>query len=277
MQKIKESRRALAWLDAQEALAEWYATRLGQSILGELDRVLAPRLRDIFGYQGLQIGNPVPARPLLKGAGLQRLLTVDAPRSEPDGVDIVADVNALPIASDSAKAVLFFHTLEFCDDPHQALREADRVLTDDGHLIIIGFNPVSAFGVRGTLTGWRGRAPWCGRFWSQRRIAEWLSVLDYRLLHSESFFLRPPVDSEGLLTRLRGLERWSPVAGTLGGLHVIQARKQVIPLTMSRRQWLGARSGVRVGSVSGGLAGATGRRVAGVVQLDSVRERKPGL
>lgn len=269
------------WLDAQEGLAEWYATELGQSILAELEVTLAPRLRDIFGYQGLQIGNPSPAVPLLRDAGLQRLLTIDAPGARrikgnaPAGVDIYADVTALPVATGSAKAVLFFHTLDFCDNPHQALREADRVLTDDGHLIIVGFNPVSSFGLRRLLTGWRGRVPWSGRFWSQRRVAEWLSVLDYRLLHSEPFFLRPPVDSERVLQRLRRVERWSPLVETLGGLHVMQARKQVVPLTMSRRQWLGARAGVRVGAASGGFVSATGRRVAGVVQLDSVRDRKP--
>ena len=273
MRQIKVTRRAPVWLDAQAPLAEWYATRLGQSILEDLDSVLAPRLGDVFGYQGLQIGNPVPERSLLSGAGLQRLLVIDAPSRAHLGADITADVTALPVASDSVKALLFFHTLDFCAEPHQALREADRVLTDDGHLLIVGFNPASAFGLRHVATGWRDRTPWNGQFWSRRRVAEWLSVLDYRVLGSTPLFVRPPIDSSRLLRRLKRMEQWSPLVGSLGGLYVIQARKQTVPMTMSRRQWLTARTGVRVSASSGSFAGAAGRRAAGVVNLDSFRRR----
>ncbi len=274
MQKIKVVRRAPVWLDSQAPLAEWYSTRLGQSILDDLEAVLAARLDGVFGYQGLQIGNPAPERTLLAPAGLQRLLSIDTPARAVGHADIAADVTALPVATDSVKAVLFFHTLDFCEHPHQALREADRVLTEDGHLLIVGFNPLSTFGLRHLLTGWRGRAPWNARFWSRGRVGEWLSVLDYRVLSSEPFFIRPPVQSERLLRRLRPIENVSPLASTLGGLYVIQARKQTVPLSMSRKQWLGARSG-RVGRATGGFAGATGRRVAGVVKLDSARRRDP--
>ena len=100
-------------------------------------------------------------------------------RPDVHAADIHADVTALPIAGGSMKAVLFFHTLDFCSDPHRALREADRVLTDDGQLIIVGFNPWSAFGARHALSAWRRREPWNGRFYSRGRVGEWLSVLDY--------------------------------------------------------------------------------------------------
>ena len=48
MRQIKVTRRAPVWLDAQAPLAEWYATPLGQSILEDLDSVLATRLGDVF-------------------------------------------------------------------------------------------------------------------------------------------------------------------------------------------------------------------------------------
>lgn len=273
MRQIKVTRRDPVWLDAQAPLAEWYATRLGQSILEGLESHLARQLGDVFGYQGLQIGNPVPYKSLLAGAGLQRLLVVDAPSRASLGVDIAADVTALPVASDSAKAVLFFHTLDFCSEPHQALREADRVLTDDGHLLIVGFNPASAFGLRHLATGWRHKTPWNGQFWSRGRVAEWLSVLDYRVLGSTPMFVRPPIDSVRLLRRLERMEQWSPLVGALGGLYVIQARKQTVPMTLSRRQWLAPRPGARVGATAGSFAGVAGRRAAGVVNIDSFRRR----
>ena len=125
------------WLDAQQPLAQWYSSGLGQSILSDLQLRLSHCLADIFGYQGLQIGNLGPERDMLERAGLQRRIILDAPGRP---ADIHGDVQSLPIASDSMKLVMFFHTLDFCSKPHQALREADRVLTDDGQLIVIGFN-----------------------------------------------------------------------------------------------------------------------------------------
>ena len=325
------TRRSPVWLDAQQPLARWYATGLGESILTQLEDALAARLGDVFGYQGLQVGNLAGGRDLLASAGLHRRLMLDSPGNAPiiwppgdssaerrtaessaagthaadasaadgravavpavdgraadihaaschaadasaaschvtdasaaDGhaadasaakghpadirtADIHADVTALPIASGSMKAVLFFHTLDFCAHPHQALREADRVLTDDGQLVIIGFNPFSAFGIRHFLSGWRGREPWNGRFYSRGRVGDWLSVLDYRVLDSHAMFIRPPFNSERLLRRLGGLERLEPWFGALGGLYIVRARKQRMPMTLVRRQWRSRRAGI---------------------------------
>ena len=238
-------RRAPVWLDAQQPLTQWYASALGQSILDDLEMLLAQQLTTVFGYQGLQVGNLDPQRDLLANAGLHRRLSLDAPGL---AADINGDVLHLPIASDTMKLVLFFHTLDFCDQPHQALREANRVLMDDGQLLIIGFNPVSAFGIRHLLSGWRQKAPWNGRFYSRTRITDWLSVLDYQVLHSEALFIRPPVNSQRILHRLRRLERLRPWLSAFGGLYVLQARKQTIPMTMVRRQWRRRASGISVGS-----------------------------
>lgn len=240
-------RRAPVWLNAQQSLGQWYATGLGQSILIDLETRLSVCLREVFGYQGLLVGNFQPDRNLLSTAGLHRKLTVDAPGGS---ADINADALQLPVASDTMKLVVLWHTLDFCDNPHQALREADRVLMEDGQLIIIGFNPVSAFGLRHLLSGWRKKSPWYGRFYSRWRLKDWLSVLDYRVLHSEASFIRPPINSERLLRRLKGLERLQPWFGGLGGIYIVQARKQTIPMTLARRQWRRQRSTMSVGTVT---------------------------
>lgn len=240
-------RKAPVWLEAQQSLAQWYATGLGQSISDDLETRLSGSLREVFGYQGLLVGNLQPERNLLFNAGLHRKLTVDSPGR---AADINADALQLPVASDTMKLVVLWHTLDFCDNPHQALREADRVLMEDGQLIIIGFNPVSAFGLRHLLSGWRKKSPWYGRFYSRWRLKDWLSVLDYRVLHSEASFIRPPINSERLLRRLSGLERLQPWVGGLGGVYILQARKQTIPMTLSRRHWRRQRSSMAVGTVT---------------------------
>lgn len=269
MRTLLTRRRAPNWLEAQAPLAEWYGTPLGQSILDELEALLATGLRDVFGYQGLQIGNCAPDRDLLAGAGLHRRLRLDAPSRSHPSTHVQADVEALPVATGTMKAVLFFHTLDFCAQPHAALREADRVLTDDGQLLIVGFAPFGMFGLRRLCGLGRGREPWNGRFWSRRRVAEWLSVLDYRVLGAEPLFLRPPLNSGRVLRKLHPLERLRPWAGAACGLYVIRARKQTIPMTLIRRPWLRARAGVPVGAHGLANAGAD----AGARVIDFARAR----
>lgn len=290
----KQLRPAPVWLDSQAPLASWYATSLGQCIAQRLEYELEQRLTSVFGYQGLQVGNLVPGMHLLAGAGLQRHLLMDAPAvdfasslvpeenlkpgnwidtcmEKRSGVkpDLEADVLSLPIASGTMKAVAFFHTLDFCDQPHQALREANRVLTDDGQLIVVGFNPYSAFGARHALTAWRRKEPWNGRFYARHRVSDWLSVLDYQVLDSTAIFMRPPVNSERLMRRLRrmeGLHRW---VGGMGGLYIMRARKQTIPMTMIR-QWTGRkRAGLAAGSFARTGSKTTVPPQATVARIDS--------
>lgn len=258
-------RRGPVWLDAQAPLAQWYASSLGQSIALRLESELSTRLHDIFGYQGLQVGNLVPGLHLLAGAGLQRHLLLDAPGNP---ADIHADVLALPVASDTMKAVAFFHTLDFCDNPHQALREADRVLTEDGQLIIIGFNPYSAFGARHMLTTWRRREPWNGRFYARHRVCDWLSVLDYRVLDSSAMFIRPPINSERVLRRLGKMDLMERWLGGLGGLYIMRARKQTLPMTMMR-QWRRARTGMSAASFARTGEKTAARPRATVARIDN--------
>ena len=272
MKRLGTERQGPVWVDAQAPLAQWYASGLGQSIAERLEAEIGELLCDVFGYQGLQVGNLVPGLHLLSGAGLQRHLMLDAPGNE---ADIHADVLSLPVATGTMKAVAFFHTLDFCDNPHQALREADRVLTDDGQLIVIGFNPYSAFGARHLLTGWCSREPWNGRFYARHRVSDWLSVLNYRVLDSSAMFIRPPINSERVLRRLRRLEGLQKWMGGVGGLYVMRARKQTVPMTLSR-QWgrssrpgLAASSFARTGDKNGARPRAT------VARIDSHSRRMP--
>ena len=262
MRRVSRSRPV--WLEAQAPLAQWYASGLGQSIARHLEAELSNRLDDVFGYQGLQVGNLVPGMNLLEGAGLQRRLVLDAPGAP---ADIHSDVLALPVASSTMKAVAFFHTLDFCNNPHQALREANRVLTDDGQLIIVGFNPYSVFGARHALTAWTRREPWNGKFYARHRVSDWLSVLDYRVLDSTAMFMRPPINSERVLKRLAKLENLNRWLGGIGGIYIMRARKQTIPMTMLRqragrsRKSLAASSFARTGERPGSKPRATVARI----------------
>jgi ubiquinone/menaquinone biosynthesis C-methylase UbiE len=63
-------------------------------------------------------------------------------------VDVLCDLRQLPFAAHSIDLVVMAHVLEFHDDPHQILREVERVLIPEGEVIIAGFNPISIWGLR---------------------------------------------------------------------------------------------------------------------------------
>ncbi|MCQ4062135.1 class I SAM-dependent methyltransferase, partial [Klebsiella pneumoniae] len=73
--------------------------------------------------------------------------------SKPEGVEVVtpdcfAEFEELPFESQSLDMIVLPHVLEFSEDPHQLLREVERVLMPEGRVVITGFNPMSLWGLR---------------------------------------------------------------------------------------------------------------------------------
>src|SRR5690606_30958247 len=105
----------------------------------------------------------------------------------------VADIEMLPLATDSVDAVLLHHALDFTPDSHRLLREASRVLRPGGRMVVVGFNPVSLWGL-GSLLRWRPQMPpWNARFISRRRITDWLRLLDFHVEQTSYGGFLPPL------------------------------------------------------------------------------------
>ncbi len=284
-------RTAPVWISSGEPLRQWYASVLGQSILEALDPHLDRILPRIFGYQGIQLGQLSNDFDIVSRAGIHRTTVLDGlgavgdptvsgdtdesagvEADLPHGVDISGDVLNLPVATDIMKLAVLPHTLDFCHQPHQALREADRILTDDGHIVIIGFNPLSGFGVRHLAARWRGSIPWNGQFYSRRRVTEWLSVLNYRVLDSASLFVRPPVNHAWILQKTRRIEKLQPWIGGIGGLYIIHARKETIPVTPAKHSWHRQRAGLQVGGFARTANQNVSKSVTSIVKADQKRQ-----
>ena len=151
---------------------------------------------------------------------------------------MVGDPLNLPVASDSIDAVLLSHTLDFSKNPHQLLREVERVLIPEGNVIIIGFNPWSLWGLWQLFRLRSKKVPWCGHFISSWRIHDWLSLLGFEVKVDEALMFRPPLQHRGLMQKFDFLERiggrfWSP----LSGVYVILAVKRVSRLTPIKPAW----------------------------------------
>jgi SAM-dependent methyltransferase len=128
--------------------------------------------------------------------------------------------------------VVLHHLLEFEPHPHQVLREVNRVLIGEGHAVIIGFNPWSLWGLWRHALAWRHQPPWCGCFFSQRRVKDWLRLLGFDIVHARHFYFRPPVKGPFFTTLFSfwektGAYRWP----YCGGAYIVVAKKRLVCLT----------------------------------------------
>jgi SAM-dependent methyltransferase len=228
-QEMSASARAMA-------LHKWYQRPLGRALAEAEQAALAAQLPNLFGYHLVVIDPPWETCRLDESRIAHRIIQSVAPFARPDA-GLIAETDHWPIQPDSVDAIILPHTLELSGNPHQVLREADRSLIPDGHLIIIGFNPFSLWGVRQLLTRRNDRLPWGARFRSQHRVRDWLGLLGFDTLHSHYLFQRPPVQSRHMLGRLQFME---PDDGTglllLSACYIMVAVKRSIIVTPLREE-----------------------------------------
>lgn len=218
----------------------WYCSPLGRELAGQEVQCLERMLRDIFGYYLLQVGGGTGLSEVLQGSRVRRHILLPAAAVHYTlGLQTVAAPDRLPIAADSVDVVVLPHTLEFADDAHQVLREAERVLIPEGRLVVFGFNALSLWGLWRLVRGGQGSVPWNGRFLTPFRIGDWLSLLGFDIELQEMMMFRPPW-RRALLQQFSFLDTLGPrFWPVLGGVYAMRATKRVstlMPLRPSRKE-----------------------------------------
>ena len=218
-------------------LAAWLATPQGRYVLdwelAKLDQVSA----DIFGFNALQIG--LPQVDFLRANRIPfRFLTCVEP-----GARVLASPEQLPFATQSIDLVTLPHVLEFAANPHQILREVERVLVPEGHVLIAGFNPFSLWGAKRSMMRGQGPVPWRGTYLSVRRLKDWLALLGFETQAGAFGCYIPAVVQEKWLMRWHFMaaagDRWWPFAGAV---YVVQAIKRVPGMRLIQPKWKDARA-----------------------------------
>ena len=217
-----------------QQLTDWYFAPLGKSLAYIEQQALDRILPDLFGYQLLQVGS-VASNPLTASRILHKVVMGAAVQFPGN---LIGDPEHMPVQPDSIDAVILHHALDVAHEPHQVLREAELALVPEGHIIVIGFNPRSFWGIR-KLFSWKNReAPWNCHFLSAPRVRDWLTLLGCKVIDTQYHFYRFPVNHNGTLTRLGFMERWGRrLWPFLGGVYIIVARKQVSTMTPIKPRW----------------------------------------
>jgi SAM-dependent methyltransferase len=234
---MREYRRLKLRSCQQKHIQTWFASPLGANLLAQERSLLERHLSAMFGYHLVQIGQQGLGEELLQASRARNRLVMGI-GSSAQGVELRADPSHLPFATDSVDGMLLPHTLDFSDDPHQVLREVERVLIPEGKLLLSGFNPWSLWGVVRLVRMRSSNPPWCGHFFSSRRILDWLALLGFDLLEIEYLNFRPPIQSQGLMQKLQFMEQIGhKVYPNFGGVYIILAVKRVVTITPIRTKW----------------------------------------
>lgn len=220
------------------ALERWLDSPAGAYVTAWEQACLNALTVDVFGFHALQIGTPqinalaanrmphqwLAATRSIGGSGLV------SPASR--RVAVAVDYAELPFATASMDLVVLPHVLEFAEEPHQVLREVERILIPEGHLIICGFNPASLWGLRqaGRRVGGSPYLPASSDLISLPRLKDWLKLLNLGAAAPSSHFgcYAPACHSTHWLERFSMLEtagrRWWPY---LGAVYIVHAIKRV--------------------------------------------------
>ncbi|MBN4053728.1 class I SAM-dependent methyltransferase [Haliea sp. AH-315-K21] len=216
-------------------MTAWLQTPLGKNLLGTEFSLLESMINRRFGYHLLQLSCADIAVYEDSPIGHKFCLS---PSAKGKNSSLVAQAEAIPLTAESVDMVVLHHALDYSIDPHQLLREADRVLIAGGHLLIIGFNPFSAWGARHKLSRRSGKSPWKSNLLSSMRLSDWLKLLDFKIEQVHYGLYSLPINNPSLI-------RYSSFMGKLaqrlnwptGGIYVISAKKQALPMTPIREPW----------------------------------------
>jgi SAM-dependent methyltransferase len=203
-------------------------------VLQAESELMVEALDDVFGWELLQLGLWGPTNSLLSGCRTRRHAVVANHPSRFTDADVAARLSQLPVANGAVDAVLLPHTLEFETDPFAVVREADRILAGEGHLIVLGFRPFSLWGFRSRAIS-RGYPPGLKRMLGVRRVTDWLELLGYDVGLTRGYLFTPPWGGTAprpgvpsALLRRGWLKPWP------AGAYLLKARKRVYTLTPIR-------------------------------------------
>jgi SAM-dependent methyltransferase len=235
-------------------IAEWLRSPLGQRVFALERKHVGDALSQVFGWQLLQIGLWGDDHGLIDDARTQQKSVLAGHTEDANSLlvsralsVIHSRVDSMAIASDSVDAVLLPHTLEHVPDPHAVLREVERILMGEGHVIVLGFRPFSMWGSRNLFAG-HGFPPGTERLLGERRVRDWLKLLGFEIVDAKRYLFTLPFGRAA-----PGPQRFLETIGErawplLAGAYLLKARKRVYAVTPLRFRWR-TRTGVVGGLV----------------------------
>ena len=203
-------------------ITDWLQLREGQYLQRQTQHLIDNAIKHCFGYHLLKLGQ---LSTQLKTNKCPISHQINCAESGND-IGIRSDLNHLPFQDSTIDACILVHELDFSSDPHQLLREIDRVLTLDGILIISGYNPYSLFGFKSLLTP---KDVNTARLFSPNRVIDWLHLLGFEIKQKQHFDYISPQPSGRLSKLVESIgQRY---LSFFCSVYFIEAKKKCTPMT----------------------------------------------
>ncbi|WP_051168027.1 class I SAM-dependent methyltransferase [Marinospirillum minutulum] len=227
-QALEAQTNTLTW----QAWQTFWASHLGKEVLRVEAELLAPIMESLCGYHVLSVGS-CPSKPLLASCTIKHQIEWRPNFELAEHTScLIADPSHLPLPNDSMDVVLLHHSLEIFDRPHALLKEAARVTLPKGELLIIGFNPLSLWGLARLLPKSLQAEPLqvlkSAELLSQKKLQDWFEFLDLKQEACQQIFHRPACNNKKILTRLAELDqRLDKKNWPLAGIYLLRIKKRV--------------------------------------------------
>lgn len=203
-------------------IENWQQLTNGKTLQAQTQQRIDNYLSCCFGYHLLKLGQLSCLLDTSKSPIKHQISCASGGKN----IGLLANLHQLPLQDSCIDLCILAHELDFSSDPHQLLREIERVLTLDGTLIITGYNPISLFGLRSLL---KSRHSQRARQFFPNRVLDWLYLLGFEVKQKQHFdFLSGELNSV-FSSCLESIgQHYAPY---FCSVYFIVAKKQCTPMT----------------------------------------------
>lgn len=219
-------------INASLIQAPWFQTPPGSLLLAlerqQLQRMLGRQFGDVL----VQLGGPGSGLFTSPSPIVHRII-VGPGECPASGIPYVrANFDELPLRPDSVDILVCMHVLELLEDPSLVLEQIYQALVPQGQVLIIGFNPMSLWGLTRLFKSAED-FPWAGKFHSQAHIKSLLQKTGLSLSAKKTLCFRPPIQNQKLWQSLLVMEPLGQFfVPDLGGVYFLSARKKVLGMKL---------------------------------------------
>lgn len=219
-------------------LAAWYQRPFGCNLKTQITHGLSEMLSELTLREALCLG--VTGAPEFLSSKEHKWATFYSHLECSDW--LAGEDDCLPLRPQSQECVVLLHGLDLAVNPHALLRELGRIVTDDGYVIIIGFNPISPAGLyrplRKLLKWWPHKMPWPLQFYRIGRLTDWLELLSFNVCAMRTMTATPHVNRKGLQKTFSVLDKlYLTLFPNCGNVYMLLAKKRTLPVTPVKMQW----------------------------------------
>ncbi len=215
----------------------WSQTNLGRYIIDLESEKINQIINRVPGVNILQLGTLRGTKWLNLNRKFQSYI-LDTPARCGSDCNVFGELESLPFSSESMDVVILRHTLEATTNPQTVLHEAERILSPDGYLVILGFNPYSFFGALRFAEKYTETGEWEGETLSIGRLKDWFAVLGLDVTEEERVKLSHKVIKDEYGKKFEFLGELADYSLHIqSGVYILMARKRIIPLSRVKNGW----------------------------------------